>query len=272
MKDENNLEREEELRAENAFKALDLELTYGAHNLIQEDAPPELVKQFLDNVAQFEAQYSSGVTIPLYDYIGKPELPPADLLSEEGAEQEIKKIQDLMEAKGIGIDRPDHLTAIGYYRFLAMEFMHHPVPDIERGPMEACIFLYDMLRHDNPHYMALHVESTLLELLNLAEPFEGAWLSEHCRDEKNSISREEAVRRAQAFRARYSEIIPIAFKSEGPKVFPEGHYFFFGIAWAGIPAGGGEKEEYEGLGLAQMGWEDGEWMVQGILMPGFTFG
>ena len=47
-------------------------------------------------------------------------------------------------------------------------------------------------------------------------------------------------------------------------------YLIFGIAWEAVPVIG-EKETHEGMGICQLGWEDGEWMVQGVNMPGFSF-
>lgn len=50
---------EEELRIENELKALDIDLSYGAHSFIADDAPPELVWLFLDNVANFGATHAN---------------------------------------------------------------------------------------------------------------------------------------------------------------------------------------------------------------------
>jgi hypothetical protein len=268
--EESKLTPEDELRLENELKALDLEITHGATNFIADDAPPELVKMFLDNVAKFEAAHADAKLVPLRQLLQIEGLPPTMEVPEDELETHIESVLALLEKHGIVIDRPEHLSPRGYYHFLAEEFLDHEVTDYSApGMIQA--FSYDEFRHDGPEFIREHVEETLLDLLNLGQEFEGKWISEHCRDQTNAIDRAEVLRRIQAFRARYATIVPIAFQPEGVQRTEAGMYFFFLIAWEGTPAAGGEPERYEGPGVSQIDWEEGEWLVQGIMMPGFEF-
>ncbi len=132
-------------------------------------------------------------------------------------------------------------------------------------------FIYSEFRHDGPEFIREHVEETLLDLLNLEKDFRGEWLSENCRNEKACITKAEALESIRRFRSRYRSITPVAFRPEDIRTIDSAVYFFFGVAWEGHPVRGGAPVRYEDLGISQVAFEDGEWRVQGILMPGFTF-
>jgi hypothetical protein len=268
--EEPKLTPEDELRLENELKALDLEITHGAKNFIADDAPPELVKMFLDNVSKFEEAHANAPRVPIREFAGIGDLPPSEEVPEDELEAHIEGLLEQFIKSGILIDRPEHLSPRGYYRFLAEEFLDQEVTDYS-APGHIHGFIYSELRHDGPEFIREHVEETLLDLLNLGHEFEGKWISERCRDQKNAIGRDEVLRRIHAFRARYAEIKPIAFQPEEVRQTEAGMYFFFLVAWEGTPAQGGEPERYEGLGVSQVGWEEGEWLVEGIMMPGFEF-
>ncbi|HFA50110.1 MAG TPA: hypothetical protein ENJ95_13960 [Bacteroidetes bacterium] len=268
--EENQLTPDEELRIENKLKALDLELTYGAETHIASDAPPEIVSQFFDNVKKYEEQYANAAKVPVHEFIGRPEIKRIGILNEQDIEPEIERLIKLLEKKCVLIDRPEHLSPEHYYRFLSEEFMQHPMTD-HSAPGMMHFFNYHEFHHDGPEFIEQHVSEFLLDILNLDHEFMGIWMSEHCRDDHNKISKEEAIRRINTFRAMHKELKPIAFKAERAETHNGTMYLFFGIAWEGLNAGSSETERHEGLGVSQLGWEDGEWLVQGLSMPGFSF-
>ena len=262
---------DEERRIENELKSLKLELNHGMSEFFADpNAPPKLVGKFLDNVAAFEAAHQRGVRVPIRVMARIGALPPADLLDEGELEGRIEALLLRLQAKGIVIDRPEHLSPRDYYRFLTEEFLEEPVlPDPPRGMIQG--FIYSEFRHDGPEFIREHVEETLLDLLNLEKDFRGEWLSENCRNEKACITKAEALESIRRFRSRYRSITPVAFRPEDIRPIGSAVYFFFGVAWEGHPVGGGDPERYEDLGISQVAFEDGEWRVQGIMMPGFTF-
>lgn len=271
MKKDPELTPEEELRIENELKALNLELTHGAmHFHSSKDLPPEILSAFLDNVTQFENANADGKTVPIQAFAKIESLPPTADLDEDEAERHIEALLEQLMGAGVAIDRPDHLNARGYYHFLRDVLLKHEIPDYQ-VPGMIHGFIYSEFVHDGPEFIEVHVEETLLDLLHLSSPFEGEWLSEHCRNQTEAISREEALASINGFRSKYSEIKPIAFRPEEIKQTHDGMYLLFLIKWSGTPADGGEEEAYEGLGVSQVDFEDGEWLVQGICMPGFEF-
>ncbi len=271
MKKITNPRRTSDLKAENQLKALDLELTHGAQMMhISDDAPPELIAAWLDNVKRYEEQYANAPKIPIYDFIGKPEIKPLDSLKPEEIEPEIERLLALLQEKCVLIDRPEHLSPQRYYQFLTEELMQHLMTD-HAAPGMMHFFNYEEFHHDGPEFIEQHVSEFLLDLLNLGWDFEGLWLSENCRDDHDAISKAEVTLRCNTFRAMHRDLKPIGFKAEKAEIHSGTMYLFFGIAWEAEPMASKEKQRHEGLGVAQLGWEDGEWLVQGVNMPGFKF-
>lgn len=261
---------EEELRIENELKALDIDLTYGAHSFIADDAPPELVRMFLDNVANFEATHANAPKVPIRQFAKIPDLLPAAEIPDDDLETHIKNLLEQLEASGVIIDRPEHLKPRGYYIFLTEKFLDEEVTD-HSVPGMIMGFSYSDYCHDGPEFIRDHVEETIIDIIFLEKDFEGEWISETCRGQTEALTKAEVVERIHIFRSKYLKIAPIAFQPEGVKKTEVGLYFFFLIAWEGTPVGGGEVERYEGSGVSQVGWKDGEWWVEGIMMPGFEF-
>jgi hypothetical protein len=261
---------EEELRIENEIKALDLEITYGATNFISDDAPPELIKMFLDNVANFEVAHADARQVSVREFAQIPDPTPLAEVADEDLEQHIQTLLEQLETAGVVIDRPEHLTPRGYYHFLTEVFLDEEMTDYA-APGMIHGFSYSDFRHDGPEFIREHVEETLLDLLNLGHDFDGEWISETCRDQTEALTKAEVVERIHIFRSQYKKIKPLAFQAQHVQRTEAGMYFFFLIAWEGTPLHSDEPEHHEGPGVSQIGWENGEWMVQGIMMPGFEF-
>lgn len=265
-----NLTPEEEMRMDNQLKALDLEITYGATSFLGEDTDPEITKLFLENVANFEAAYANARMVKIRDFAALEAPAPLEAIADTDLEEAIQSILDKLEAAGVLIDRPSHLRPKAYYRFLVEIFLEAEMTD-HHAPGMIHGFSYSDYVHDEPEFIQAHVEMTLLEILNLSVDVEGQWISEHCRDQTEAITKAEALERIHIFRSKYREIKPLAFRPEEVKRTEVGLYFLFLVAWEGIPTSGGEAEEHEGAGVCQIAFEDGEWMIQGIMMPGFEF-
>ena len=268
--DIHGLTPEENLKADNELKALNLDLEYGGISHIADDTPPEVVSAFLDRVKNFEEQHNSAPKITVCARLGNPVVKSYKDLTTEDCQEQVDKFTKLMKELGLVLLLPEHFNAIGKYRFLVNDVLDHEITDYTHEHMIQTID-YDDFHHDGPKFMEGHVEEFLIRLLTLTEDFEPVWISEECRDSKLDITSDEAVRRINTFRAMYKEIIPIGFDSKGPLPTESGMFFEFGIAWEGLPASDGEKEKHEGMGICQVELEDGEWMIQGVMMPGFEF-
>lgn len=261
---------EEELRAENELKALNLELRHGAVTHLSDDAPPELIAAWLDNVTAYENQYSDAPKISVFERLGQPAFATPALLEASTRPGEIERLTQLLEAKGIVVLRPDYVDDERFYQFLLADLFPHEIPDLHLPGM-LTVLDYEEFHPNHPEIIRQHAEEFLLDLLNLGRPYEGFWLSEHLRNDTDTITKAQALQTIGAFRAAYQEIVPIVFAPERTLNEERRTFFLFGICWEGLPQAGGSLERHEGLGVIQMGYEDKVWLVQGVSMPGFKF-
>ncbi|MCC7246803.1 MAG: hypothetical protein IT269_14050 [Saprospiraceae bacterium] len=268
--EEPKLDPEEELRIDNELKALNLEMKHGGIVDFSDDVPPEIMSAFLTNVTMFEDQYKDAVYVSVYTFIGRPPYAQPDLLDADTLPIETERLQKLLEESNIIVNKPERISAEEWYRFIVEDVFRHEVSDI-RIPGMMNVLDYDEFYPDKEELIKDAAEQVLFDLLELKHEFSGAYLSENLRDDKSLISKEAVLNNISAFRKRYAEIIPVALQPE--KVFGDEDcsYFTFLIRWEGVPHNGGANEVHEGLGIMQFAYEDGDWRLQGVQMPGFKF-
>ncbi len=264
------LSPEEQLRADNEIMAMSLELSRGAVTHISDDAPPELVSAWLQHVAAFEAQYEHASQITVYERIGRPAFATPDLLEASTLPGEIERLHDLLEEHGIVALRPDYVDDAQFYQFMVTELFAYEMPNLQL-PGTMCVIDYEQFHPNLPAIISHLASSFLLDLLNLKKPYTGSQLSENLRDDQHCIDKTTALERIQAFRNYYKAIKPLGFKPEEVLNSEHGTHLLFSICWEGQPIARGKKERHEGLGVIQLGYEEEEWLVQGVQMPGFKF-
>jgi len=263
---------EENLDADNALAALNLEMRYGAKMHLSDEVPPEMLQQFLANVTAFENDHhSNGATTTVYQRIGEPPFATPDLLETATLPGEVKRLLDILEQNDLVVLRPDNLDDLVFYNFLVSEIFPLEITANVIPGIVHCLDYADF-HPDETLLIAQIVEVFLLRLLNLKEPFFGELLSETCRDDLHEITREQALQIIADFRGRYETIIPVAFHIEELIESGSGPFYqTFLVRWKGIPPNGAAEELHEGLGVMMLDLENEEWLVQGVNMPGFKF-
>ena len=86
----------ERLKQENEIKRMKLKLEYGADfpaEFKNENLPPEMESQFLDNVMEFEKAFHNSERIMVYDFIGKPEYRKSDTVPDSEISTELDLIK-----------------------------------------------------------------------------------------------------------------------------------------------------------------------------------
>lgn len=262
----------EALQAENEIKALDLEINFDAKTFIADDAPPELIAAFLDNVKKNEAEFQNAPLVSIYEFIGSPKYAPIDLLeTKEQFEREIERIQELLLSKRVMIDRPEFLNPSGFYRFLIKDIFPHRMRNYT-GETIMHTFGYNEFHQDSPEFIGAHSQYVIEDLLDLSKPFTADWISDECRSDTDVVPKATIIEKVNAFRKKYKKIIPVAYQPEGIHPTETAMYFMFLVRWEGILASTGEKEAFEGMGICQLQMSgEREWFVEGVQMPGFEF-
>lgn len=264
------LSSNEELRAQNQIDALKLEMDFGAQSFISGDAPPEIIEQFLKNIRQFETAHQNQESIPIHQYLGKPDIPTIEDPKDDRLPKVLRHIEQLLVTKAIVIERPPHLTDIGWFHFLTKRVFNEEIVPFS-APNYKHYFDYNDYYHDGPYYIEGHVQDAIEDIFDTSRPYEGIWLPDMCRSDREVVPKEKIFNKVNAFRKRYSEIIPVAYSFQNIEVHQGTLYAIIGIEWEGIRIDNGEKETHSGMGICQMLFENDEWMVQGISVPGFEF-
>lgn len=145
--------QDDELRAENEVKKLKLELQHGAQfGMNSAELPPEIEKQFLDNVLAFEKQYAENVQVKLYDFIGRPPFIPAGQLSDVQIVEESLKLCNLLAENGIEVsllaEYPDEVRLL--YTFVTEELFEHEIDNV-RLPGWTLNFIYEEFHPNHPY-------------------------------------------------------------------------------------------------------------------------
>jgi hypothetical protein len=129
-----DLNKEEQLRAENDFLKMKLMLQHGAAFGGEEknELPPEVENEFLNNVLSFEDQFAQGKRISVFDKIGKPDhFRPVSEIPDDEIDQCWEQLLGYLIEHGI------HLLAFSpiissreLYRFTTQELFKEETDDI----------------------------------------------------------------------------------------------------------------------------------------------
>lgn len=191
--------------------------------------------------------------------------------TDEQFEREINRIQELLLSKRVMIDRPEFLRPSAYYRFLIQDIFPHQMRNYT-GETIMHNFAYHEFHQDGTDFIGFHAQYAIEDILGLTTPYTGHWLAAECRSDKDVVPKATVLQKIAAFRAKYKEIVPIAFKAEGIHPTDTAMYFMFLARWDDILADGNGKEEFEGMGICQLQLNgERQWMVEGVQLPGFEF-
>ena len=208
MQWDNNMNMEEELKAENDFLKMKIMLENGAH--IHEgdvNLPAELENEFLRNVMEFERQFAEHKTVRLFDKIGRPDhfLHPS-LLKEEEIPKAWEALTDHLLRHNISLEAcSPNVSETELYRFAIEELFEFEMTDMNvPGMIQG--FIYDEF-HPDPIYdktttavdlviLRILRQERLLRLYGFKES--GITLNEHL-----NLTEQNFMKKVNAFKSCY---------------------------------------------------------------------
>jgi len=153
MSDEfNQLDREEELKAENEFLKMKLMLEHGADFHVAADSPPEIENDFLKCVMAIESSFAKPVYTTVYKKIGSPtHFKPVSLIQDADIEKEYEDLLDYMNSKGVDLTCcSPNISMRELYRFATEELFEEQMDDID-FPGVVSTFIYDEFYPDHEY-------------------------------------------------------------------------------------------------------------------------
>ncbi len=97
---------QENMKTENEILKLKMQAQFGANFMMggEGELPPEIENAFLQNVLNFEVNYSKGEAVTLAEHLGNPVLKHEDELTDEQIEEEINSFNELISEKEVEVD------------------------------------------------------------------------------------------------------------------------------------------------------------------------
>jgi hypothetical protein len=198
-----NPTEEAQIRLENEMKKLNLEMEGAVFGYMSDDIPLDLEKQFLDNIMAFDTQSKNATYMPLYKFLGEPFFLPFDVLPDEHVEQELERLNEVMQKNGIDLDFLCDYSLEIRYRFITEEFMNHEISDM-RIPGMMNGFIYEEFHPNHEHDLTNDTENFFLSIMNLGSDFKSYFLSKQMDMPKHGlVDRAKYEGRIEFFRERF---------------------------------------------------------------------
>ncbi|MBU2445089.1 MAG: hypothetical protein KJ666_05885 [Bacteroidetes bacterium] len=169
------------LNEQNKKKRKELEEKYGAdYHKVNEETPPEIESQFLDNIKKFEEQWENAETKKVIEILGNPHFKKLEEIKPEELSGEIDKVLEIYNQHQINIDALDEVTEEDFYRFLTEELPQHETTFIQIEGMTTN-YIYEEFHPSNKLDAKQSIEDFLLGILNNAKKDflirQGGWIS-----------------------------------------------------------------------------------------------
>jgi hypothetical protein len=285
MQDQNNMPQdqnlsndpEENLRIENELLKIKMQAERGAvFGGNTEELPPDIEAQFLKNVQHFEDSYDKARLMTVYECVGQPPYKKPGELKPEEAEDELKRLMQLLQSKNIILEVLGRYEPSVIYEFITDELFHEKIKDID-FPGYIHNFVYEEF-HPNHD----------VDIGRTAQQFLDHWFEksfdENCLEfshqivtaEGKTYTRNELIAKLLNCLDSYKEFKDIKFKSSGTgfewdEVEHKGLGHAEGMLRYDAKLENGDTIPIEGPFKLYMINEDGFWRIFYFVFPGFTW-
>lgn len=252
-------DEQERLKLENEIKRMKLKLEYGADfpaEFKNENLPPEMESQFLDNVMEFEKAFKDSERIVIYDFIGKPEYRKSDTVPDSEISAELDLIMNILTQNQIHLDTLCEVDDRELYRFITEELFFTETENIQ---MEGWISHYTYEEfHPNHEY----------DLRNGCTDFFTSFLNKESDFYTNDLTKEAQENKwfdhfRQAFKSftlSKLDITDIQFDETSAEVR-------FDISFSGVIEGSNQTENFSGAGKMNFLKQWDYWCIQEVQLP-----
>jgi hypothetical protein len=259
---------EDEMKAADAqIRSALFDAEMGSTSWASGDIPPELQKQFHDQVRAFHAADGSG-RVTIGSLIEGVDLPDPDSFSSEGeAFEAVKNLMTILGQKAVLFEPPHHIAPTRLYRFLLTDFMAHEIAS-PNPMMPALIPLGEIDPEMAPPPAAiLAAEAFLITLLTLDQPQPLELFHKVMRLDDDVVPREAALVKATQWREQWSAIRPLSF-APGPVQEQDGFIYQFVQVSLEATDKQGETKTIEWTGVVQLILIEEELLVYGCAFEG----
>ncbi len=215
-----DLNRHEELRAENDFLKMKMMLEHGAKFGNSEELPPELENDFLKHVIEFERQFELAGRIKVFAKIGSPShfLPVKEIPDHE-IEKAWFSLYEYMQQHGIelGVCSPN-VSARELYRFSTEELFDIETDNVS-APGLVTWFIYDEFHPDHAYENTrIAVDECISYILSKDQYHDHRFANTIRFNNHKELSRPELKFLISKFRNEYDQIVPVQLQAKDCKI------------------------------------------------------
>jgi hypothetical protein len=113
-----------------------------SHGYVNPEIDPELEGDFLDYITQWERANAVAQQTTVWEFLGKPEIVPAEGLTIEEMERELDRIYAIMDENEMALDCINDIDIRELYEFVSGDFMKTECSDM-RIPGMTHRFIYE---------------------------------------------------------------------------------------------------------------------------------
>jgi len=132
------------------LKKKELEEKYGMHFNENNKISPELEKEWLNSIEEFEIQFENAYKTTVFEYLGKPAFKKINELKPEEIPVELERLNDIMQNGNISLSTLCSVDEKELYRFISEELFQYEMDNIRMPGMMTC-FIYEEF-HPNSEY------------------------------------------------------------------------------------------------------------------------
>ena len=270
----NNLNKQEQLKAENDFLKMKIMLEHGANFYTPSDENtylnPEIENQFLNNIIEFEKQFQQRKTITVFDKIRRPKhFKPVNEIPDDAINAEWDALLEYMQQYGIDLSAcSPKVTAKELYRFTTDELFKHETDDINIPGMVSC-FIYDEFYPDYEYDNTRYAIDDCIETILCKEPLEFTpWFAkENIRlNRQAKLNQDELKEVVNTFKQKFNdielkEISDVACNLQQENCTITGFHETI-LLFDNVPV------TVKGNWLVQFAWDHGFWCIVNVQIEG----
>ena len=270
MQTPEDLSPEEQREIDNKISAALFDAEMNAHSYVAPNANPAVIDSFFDDIRAIEAAADAPAR-SVGSLIALEDLPdPDQLVDEADASAAVKELlRRLSDACILLDDRPYHLSAKGFYRWLRL-YLYSPRSGMLRaGNGWYSQFNYAGLEPRSPQNMATALDVFFQSLFDLRREMDCWMLAGATYEGMESVPPPQQSRYLRNWRASFRSLEWLSFTPLLPSKWREMRATLpFEISYRGRTEDR-HPVDYSGGGRALLAYEDPYWNIVAISFPGF---
>lgn len=259
-KDQSKPDRDRDrLKLDNELRKIKLSLEKGAvfsDFADSKDLSPEIEAEFLKNIEAFEEQYQNTEQISVFDFIGRPEFPPEDSISDDEIGKALENIMKVLNTNGIVLETLCDVGDRDLYAFIMWEFLFHEIDNIRIEGM-TLHFIYEDFHPNHEYNILCHSADFMQSFLDKDAYYYPMFFSERAKEENALEHFRESF---NSFGLNQFSICSVSHNDQKAEVV-------FQIDFSATIENSSEIVQFKGEGHIELVYQNDFWYINKVKFP-----